>query len=182
MKKTAILAGMMIPLAAMCEPPASGRDAFLKRQAFEEMQRVTGQMDVLEQNHNALAERVSRIERGGGEVRELKAEIDALKAEINRLRNEMQAQRSEIVADIVKRIQQLPKQQPPPQPVQPPRHEQPRNVQCLEYTVKPGDNLWIIASAFDTSVPKLREMNSLKNDVLKVGQKILVPQEPPKRR
>ncbi len=182
MRKSTILAGMMIPLAALAEPGMNGRDAFLKRQAYEEMQRVTGQMDILEQNHNMLAERVARIERGGGEVRELKAEIDALRAELNRLRNEMQAQRNEIVSDIVKRIQQLPKPQQPPPPPAAQRHEATRTGPCLEYTVKPGDTLWVIADAFGTTVGKLREMNSLKSDMLRVGQKILVPQEPSKRR
>lgn len=147
-----------------------GRGAFLQRQAYEEMQRVSGQVDVLESNLQQLGERVGRIERGGGEIGQLKADIDALKSDLARLRREMQDQRREIVADIVARIN---KAQPvaAPQPVRP----SVPSVPVGEYVVQRGDTLSLISQAFGTTVGKLRELNGLRSDNLRVGQKLIVP-------
>ena len=187
MKKAIVAVAATAGLAALAQHPyggapggAGGRDAFMRQQAFEEVQRVAGQVDVLENNHAALAERVSKLERGGGEVNALRAEIDALKAELARLRAEMGAQRKEIVSDIVKRI---PKNDPPPRaPAPPPQSSGPRE----EYVVQPGDTLSLIAQAFGTTVGKIKEMNSLKGDMLRVGQRLFVPGQdggqPPRRR
>ena len=47
----------------------------------------------------------------------------------------------------------------------------------LEYEVVAGDNLSIIAHAFGTTVEKIKEMNSLKNNNLRIGQKLMVPKK-----
>lgn len=172
--KTIAICAAVAAAAAFANQPG-GRDAFLKQQAYEEMQRVSGQIDVLESNMASISERVSKLERGGGEIAALKAEIDALKSEISRLKGEMQTQRKEIVSDIVKRI-------PPPQPVRqsapPPVHP----GEVSEYTVQRGDTLSLISQAFSTTVSKLKELNSLKNDNLRIGQKLFVPSQGAKRR
>jgi LysM repeat protein len=43
------------------------------------------------------------------------------------------------------------------------------------YTVKSGDNLTKVAGQFHVSVKALRSANSLKTDMLKVGQKLKIP-------
>ncbi len=43
------------------------------------------------------------------------------------------------------------------------------------YTVKSGDNLTKIAAQFGTTVAKLRALNGLKTDSIKVGQKLKIP-------
>jgi LysM repeat protein len=43
------------------------------------------------------------------------------------------------------------------------------------YTVKGGDNLTKIAKAHGTTAPKLRALNNLSTDKLKVGQKLKIP-------
>jgi LysM repeat protein len=44
--------------------------------------------------------------------------------------------------------------------------------------VQSGDSLYLIAKAFDTTVPKIRAKNpSIKGDQLKVGQKLKIPKE-----
>ena len=176
-KTAAALAVFATGMAANAEPPPGGREAFLRQQSYEQMQRVSGQVDVLESNQNALAERVSRLERGGGEVAALKAEIDALRAELARLRSDMQNQRREIVSDIVKKI---PKPEPAPRPVADPTpsHSGPRE----EYVVQPGDTLSLISQAFGTTVKNIKEMNGLKSDALRVGQRLVVPGQASKRR
>jgi LysM repeat protein len=172
MKKTIMAIAATAGLAAFAQGHGGpgGRDAFMRQQAYEEVQRVAGQVDLLESNQAALSERLGRLERGGGEINALRAEIDALKAELARLRAEMGAQRQAIVADIVKRI---PKNDPAPmrQLPPPPVYSGPRE----EYVVQPGDTLSLIAQAFGTTVPKIKEMNSLRGDMLRPGQKIIVP-------
>ena len=43
------------------------------------------------------------------------------------------------------------------------------------YTVQKGDTLSLVAQAFGTTVGKLKEMNNLHSDMLRVGQKLTVP-------
>jgi len=44
----------------------------------------------------------------------------------------------------------------------------------LVYYVKRGDNLYRIASAFNTTVQQIKRMNNLRSDVLRVGQKLVI--------
>lgn len=49
---------------------------------------------------------------------------------------------------------------------------QPNNKTKLSYTVKEGDNLGHISDWYDVSVSEIRQWNSLRGDVIKVGQKL----------
>ena len=149
-----------------------GKENFMQQQAYAEMQRVSGQVDVLQSNLNDLQKRVGALE-GGGDTKGIRQEIESLKASVADLRRMIQNQRGEIVKDLSGR---LAKMQPPPPPPPPkpvvtkvviPPHK--------EYVVQAGDTLSLIAQAFDTTVPKIREMNGLKSDTLRIGQKIKVP-------
>lgn len=177
-KYGALAAAVAISVAAGAQQAAT-RDAFLLKQAYEHVQRISGQMDVLETNQGALAGRLERLEHGGGEVKALKAEIDALKAEIARLRRDMADQRREIVADILAKIKQATPPPAPPsrEPARGPRDAGPRE----EYTVQPGDTLSLIAQAFNTTVGRLKEMNNLKSDRLSIGQRLMVPAQQPQK-
>lgn len=182
MRKTMTALVMIAAASALAAPnPGGGREAFIQQQAYDAVQRVTGQVDVLESNQNALAERVGRLERGGGEMAALKAEIDALKAEISRLRSEMQAQRKEIVDDLLKRIaaQEAVRQKENAR-IQAEAARQAAAAAAAQtprgtYTVQKGDTLSLVAQAFGTTVGKLKEMNNLHSDMLRVGQKLTVP-------
>ncbi|MBE0460160.1 MAG: LysM peptidoglycan-binding domain-containing protein [Candidatus Aminicenantes bacterium] len=44
----------------------------------------------------------------------------------------------------------------------------------LVYIVKRGDSLYWIASAFNTSVKQIKQMNNLKTDILSIGQKLII--------
>ena len=44
-----------------------------------------------------------------------------------------------------------------------------------QYVVQKGDSLYSIAKKFDISVNKLKEYNNLSNNLLSVGQKLLIP-------
>lgn len=43
------------------------------------------------------------------------------------------------------------------------------------YFVKEGDSLWKIAKEFDTTIDEIKEINELEDDMIVVGQKLLVP-------
>ena len=162
--------------AALCTTAAGqARDDFMRQQAYAEMQRVSGQVDVLQSNLGDLQTRVGRLE-GGGDAKGLRQEIDALKAEIAALRREMQSQRGEIVKDLSGRLKDIQKTMTPPAPPPPPRPAKPAYTgPCKEYVVESGDTLSLIASAFNTTVQNLKSMNGLKSDNLRIGQKLLVP-------
>ena len=169
-KVVAMAAAGMAAMTAFTQ----GRDAFVQQQAYAEMQRVTGQVDVLQNNFEDLHRRVSSIERGNG-TQDLKQEIEALKASVAELRRQLQSQRDEIVRDLTGRIKTIQAAQTPPAP--PPTTKKKVVVgPHREYEVKPGDTLSLIAEAFGTTVSKIKEMNGLKSDMLRVGQKIMVPQ------
>jgi LysM repeat protein len=166
-----------VAVAAMCATAvAQGKDDFMRQQAYAEMQRVSGQVDVLQNNLGDLQNRVSKLE-SGGDAKGLRQEIDALKAELAALRHELQSQRGEIVKDLSGRLKDIQKSMtPPPPPPQPPKPAKPAYTgPCKEYVVESGDTLSLIASAFNTTVSKLKEMNNLKSDNLRIGQKLLVP-------
>lgn len=167
--KTKILTIALILTGVAATAQSNSRDQFVKQQAYNEMMRVVRQMEVLESNFSSLSDRVSRLERGG-ETSALKSEIEALKAEIARLKAEMRSQRKEIVNDIVKRINTA----QPRTPVSGGRSSVDTS-NCEQYVVKAGDTLSLISEAFGTTVRRLKELNGLKNDNLRIGQKLLVP-------
>ena len=163
-------------LAACSVAFAQGREDFMRQQAYAEMQRVSGQVDVLQSNIGELQRRVGKLE-GGGDTRGIRQEIEALKASVAELRREMRSMRGEIVRELSGKVAAVMKQNtppPPPAPVQ--RPQKPAySGPCKEYVVEGGDTLSVIAEAFGTTVHKIREMNGLKSDNLRIGQKLLVP-------
>ena len=148
----------------------ASRDDFLRQQAYAEMQRVTGQIDVIQSNQDDLARRVSKLEKGDGaraETEALRAEIASLRAELSALKRAQDAQRDQIVRDLAKRIDSA--------TAAAPKTTAKPTVPCKEYEVLAGDTLSLIAQAFETTVPRLKELNNLKSDNLRIGQKIKVP-------
>jgi len=172
--------GEILAAAALCAIGAfgqggGGRDAFVLQQAYAEMQRVSGQIDVLQNNIDDLAQRIARLERSNssGDAAATASRIAALEGAVAALRRELREQRGEIVKDLSSRIAKIPQ----PQPAAPKASQAAHSGPHREYVVAAGDNLWLIARAFNTSVSKIREMNNLKGDSLRVGQTIRIPAE-----
>ena len=150
-----------------------GRESFMQQQAYAEMQRVSGQVDVLQNNLSDLQRRVGALEGGGDASKGIRQELDALKASIAELRRELQSQRGEIVKDLSGRIAKMQAAAPAPAPK--PVEKKVVIGPHQEYTVQAGDTLSLIAQAFDTTISKIKEMNNLKSDTLRVGQKLKLP-------
>lgn len=167
--KKAIVVMAALPLAALAQQ--QGRDAFMQQQAYAEMQRVSQQIDVLQNNFEELHRRVGRLE-GGGDTRGLRAEIESLKATVADLKKQVAGMRGEIVSDLSTRIAKIQKESAPPPP--PPTKKVVIGPH-QEYEVQPGDTLSLISQAFGCSVKKIKEMNNLKNDNLRIGQKLMLP-------
>lgn len=159
-------------VATLAFAQQGSRNDFLGQQAYDEARRVASQVDMIQNNVDSHESRIGKLERGNGssEVAALKARIAALEATVAELRSRQERMRAEIVNDIVARInKQMPKQPTtkPAASIGPHR----------EYAVKSGDTLSLIAEAFGTTVPTIKQMNGLKSDTLRVGQKLKVPLE-----
>ena len=147
-----------------------GTDNFVRQQAYAEMQRVSGQIDVLQNNISDLQNRVRGLV-GGGEAKGIRQEVEALRAAVADIRLELQNQRREIIKEVSNLITKMQPPAPPPKPVEKTVVIAPHQ----EYVVQSGDNLTLIAQAFGTTVAKIKEMNNLKGDSLRVGQKLMLP-------
>ena len=174
MKRTVLALFALCVMSAFAQ---GGRDSFVQQQAYAAMQRITGQIDVLQSNLDDLSARVAKLERAGAsdETEALRSRIASLESTVAALRKELSEQRGEIVKDISSRLAKM--QQQSAQPKQTKSAEAAPSGPYREYVVETGDNLWLIAKAFNTSVQKIRDMNKLKSDSLKVGQKIKIPAE-----
>ena len=167
MKKTMFLLALVPALAF-----AQGKESFIVQQAYAEMQRVQGQISVIESNLNDLSARVAKLE-SGNDSAGLRREVEALRAEVASLKRQLGTQRSEIVNDLSGRISKMQAAQAPRAATAP---KKPVVVgPHREYVVESGDTLSVISEATGVPVKKIREMNGLKGDMLRVGQKLMLP-------
>ena len=154
-----------------CLALSQGRESFVVQQAYAEMQRAQGQLNVLQSNLNELQGRVARLE-ANSDTQGLRREVEALRAEVASLRRQLGTQREEIVRDLSGR---LAKMQPPAPPA---RHEPAKRTVVgphNEYVVEKGDTLSLISQATGVPIRKIKEMNGLKGDDLRIGQKLMLP-------
>ncbi len=188
--KTKILT--LFALAALTgaaqDSTAAARAAYQQQQALAEVPRLVQQFDLLVQNQDAIVARLVKLE-GTDSTTDLRAEIAALKAEIAdlraQIRRDQDAMRAEIVKDLAGRLSRM---TPPPAPAPaatasrraapppPPATMGPH----YEYVVEKGQTLALIAKGFQTTVPKILAANpGLKPNMLRVGQKLIIPAEEP---
>ena len=183
----------VVALGASAQDAASARAAYQERQALAEVPRLVQQFDQLAANQDEIVQRLLKVESGSGTEAALRAEIEALRAEVAELkasiRREQDAMRREIVADLAKRISTLTPPPPPPAPA--PMHTAaparapaatppppPEIGPHYEYIVEKGQTLSLIADGFRTTVPKILAANpGLKPNLLRVGQKLIIPAE-----
>ena len=168
--KKAVFLFALVPALAF----AQGKESFIVQQAYAEMQRVQGQISVIESNLNDLSARVAKLE-SGNDSAGLRREVEALRAEVASLKRQLGSQRTEIVNDLSGRISKMQAQQNSA----PRSQAQPKKSAVVgphrEYVVESGDTLSVISEATGVPIKKIREMNGLKGDMLRVGQKLMLP-------
>lgn len=172
MKKTT--AAILVFSAFCAKAESSTRENFMRQQAYAEMQRVSGEIDVLRQNVVELEGKVGAVAKVNGEIETLRMEISALKDIIAQMRRDMLSQRSEIVEDLSKKIKRL------SAPRQASSSGGSSNVSSYkgpasEYVVVSGDNLSVISRATGVKVSVIKKVNNLKSDNLKIGQVLIIP-------
>ena len=171
---------------------ADARAAYQQRQAVQEVQRLSSQFDQLQNGMESLTVRMRKLE-GANASGDLRAEIGALRSELNELKRRQEAMRGEIVAEISKKMADLIAKNrpapPPPPPAStrggkgshtaPPPEAAPSGPTgpYFEHIVEPGETLSYIAKECNTTVHKIKQYSGLKSDVLRVGQKLLIPAE-----
>ena len=187
------LAAAACVAAALAQDDA--RSAYQMRQAVQEVQRLSSQFDQMQNGMESLAARMRKLENANASG-DLRAEIGALRSELNELKRRQEAMRGEIVAEISKKMAELiaknrPAPPPPPPPaastrsgkgshaVAPPPEAAPSGPTgpYCEHVVEPGETLSYIAKECNTTVHKIKQYSGLKSDVLRVGQKLLIPAE-----
>ena len=187
------LAAAECAAAALAQDDA--RSAYQMRQAVQEVQRLSSQFDQMQNGMESLTARIRNVE-GANASGDLRAEIGALRSELNELKRRQEAMRGEIVAEISKKMADLiaktrPAPPPPPPPTVSTRGEKGARAAApqheaapsgptgpyFEHVVEPGETLSYIAKECNTTVQKIKQYSGLKSDVLRVGQKLLIPAE-----
>ena len=187
------LAAVACAAAALAQDDA--RSAYQMRQAVQEVQRLSSQFDQMQNGMESLTARMRKLE-GANTSGDLRAEIGALRSELNELKRRQEAMRGEIVAEISKKMADLiaktrPAPPPPPPPTVSTRGEKGARAAApqheaapsgptgpyFEHVVEPGETLSYIAKECNTTVQKIKQYSGLKSDVLRVGQKLLIPAE-----
>lgn len=98
------------------------------------------------------------------DVQVLKDENALLRSELAALKEGQAGMRKEIVSN----VQGLLKEQQKRAPAS-------KTLSGYEHKVESGQSLSKIAAAYGVSVSKIKEANSLKNDVIRVGQTLFIP-------
>ena len=150
----------------------SNRQAFLGQQAYEEVQRLASQLDALQRGQDELAQRLSKLERVVSENTNestLKSEVAALRSEVSALRARLNAQRGEIVDDLSARLAKAERRE------RAARRRADDDAVGGTYVVKSGDTLTLIAQACNTTVSRIKEINGLSSDRLRIGQTLKIP-------
>lgn len=135
----------------------------------DENARLDAKVNELQQNQAELVRSNKRLLEEMDEIREL-------------VRNDASAREKELrkLSGQLDKLANMPPPAPPKPPAQPKRKEL-RPVDSAvsgtfeEFEVPRGATLSAIAQAFQTTVSEIMRINNLKNDRLRVGQKLLVP-------
>jgi len=152
----------------------TARQAMLEQQALREKAMLKSQISGMDQAQSRLNERLDRLEAQTRENARLRDEIAALHRELDQVKSDREAMRKQIVDDLTVRINKFVASVQATATANRP----PASVKQNGYmhTVAAGQKLTDIAKAYKTTAAAIRRANNLKNDTLKTGQTLFIPE------
>ena len=150
----------------------TARQELQQQQAQREAAVTKSQLAGMEQSQARLVERMDRLEAQNRDNAKLRDEIAGLHRELDQVRGEREAMRKEIVDDLTTRIN---------------KYMASVNAGAAHaaatakqngymHTVVAGQKLTDIAKAYKTTAAAIRKANNLKDDNLKAGQTLFIPE------
>lgn len=189
------LAIFVVAMAALqgCETMYGGSGITTNRRSSREQAAIKQEMERQQLRQDAQAARItaqsaeSRLDQVENRIDRLEnsqrsavwatpGEVEALRRENQELRAELAEARAEhtrLRDDIITGVQGLLKEQQKKAP--PPTTTRETTSSGYEHKVESGQTLSAIAQAYGVSVKKIKDANGLKDDVIRVGQTLFIP-------
>ncbi len=159
-------------MRAAMERQQLSRDAEIAKAAAQSAEVQLQQMDM----------RIARLEdnlrqiraAGNSDIAAMQRDLASLKSETETLRADRNALKREIVNEISTEVAKLLATQQKASAAAAAR-AQAQSQSGYEHKVQSGQTLSAIAQAYGASVEKIKKANGLKNDVIRVGQTLFIP-------
>ena len=152
----------------------TARNALIEQQAQREAAMVKSQIAALEQAQARLVERLDRLEAQSRDNAKLRDELAGMHRELDQVRGEREAMRKEIVDDLTTRINKYMASVNASSAST--AHSPTVKQNGYMHTVVVGQKLGDIAKAYKTTSAAIRKANNLKDDNLKAGQTLFIPE------
>ena len=146
-----------------------------RQQAQREAVMVKNQIAGVEQSQARLVERMDRLEALTRENAKMRDDLAAMRRELDQAKSERETMRKEIVDDLTTRINAYMAKALAPGTA-PGRGGAAVQQNGYMHTVVAGQKLADIAKAYKTTPAAIRKANNLKDDNLKAGQKLFIPE------
>ena len=158
---------------------AAARAAMERQQLSRDAEIAKAAAQSAEEHLQQIDMRLARLEENlrqanaasGSNISALQRELDSVRSEAASLRADRETLKKEIIGEVAKL---LAAQQKSATPATPSRAAA-QSESGYEHKVQAGQTLSAIAQAYGVSVEKIKKANNLKNDVIRVGQVLFIP-------
>ncbi len=144
---------------------ADARQQLAQKHQQEQVFHVRGQVESIEMENARLVQEVQNLRQ---EVRNSNAQISQLNSKMNALEAKQQREMAELISRVEGLLNKAVASRPAPS-------SGANRGPGREHIVEAGHTLSAIASAYGTSVSKIKSANNLKSDSIYVGQKLFIP-------
>ncbi len=145
-----------------------------RQQQLRDLDMLKARTESAELHLQQIDARLDRIEGAPREAVTPATETAALRREVEQLRAERGSLKREVVDELSREMAKLLAAQPAAAPRGGSRATQDRQS-GYEHKVQAGQTLSEIAAAYKVSVEKIKQANGLKDDMIRVGQVLFVP-------
>jgi TolA-binding protein len=181
----AVVSAGALSLLCACQSPRQqrldrARSIESMRLQEEQLNRMSGSMRDAQEQYGAAIQHITSMQ---GQIATMERRIQALSSEVESLKQQVALERQARQADMDRLLQQVAKETAAAlRSASPPagggRSSGPATAgEFYEYTVESGATLSAIAKAYGVSIDSIRKANRMKDDNLRVGQKLYVPKK-----